>query len=363
MRVATALRTQAASCRALGSPMYGDILDHLADDASAGGATWDLLAAHDDDPGPSALGLRLLGSVHRLVLSGQAPELVGFYPSAGGRWEPRAGCAAVLRYVSEHPERVQEWLDRPPQTNEVGRAAALMGGLLHLASMPGAMHPLPVRLREIGASGGLNLRVDRYAYLDDRGNTFGRAGSPLVISGAWTGHPPAPGPEPVVLDRVGCDTRPVDATTPEGRLTLTAYTWPDQGGRLERLRAALDIAASVPVELRQQDAVTFARELDLQEGTVTVLWHSIVWQYLAHEEQRAVIEALERLGRTATPTRRLAKLCLEPTRRSVGTEHELLVVLRTWPHDGNHRNGEHGGRMVLGRAEPHGPPVTWDRQA
>jgi hypothetical protein len=47
--------------------MYAVLLDRLADDLEAGGVTADVLAGHEDDPGPSALGLRLLGSVHRLV--------------------------------------------------------------------------------------------------------------------------------------------------------------------------------------------------------------------------------------------------------------------------------------------------------
>ena len=45
-------------------------------------------------------------------------------------------------------DAVRAWLNRPPQTNEVGRAAALLGGLRHVT----AEAALPVRLVEIGAS-------------------------------------------------------------------------------------------------------------------------------------------------------------------------------------------------------------------
>ena len=99
---------------------------------ATGGPTAAVLAGHEDDPGPAALALRLLGSVHRLVLERRAGALGVFYPSVGGTWDPVAGAEAVLDLLAEQPGPVQEWLDRAPQTNEVGRATALLGGLLHL---------------------------------------------------------------------------------------------------------------------------------------------------------------------------------------------------------------------------------------
>ena len=51
-------------------------------------------------------------------------------------------------------------LDQPPQTNEVGRSAELIGGLLLFDREFG----LPVRLFEIGTSAGLNLRAEHYRY-------------------------------------------------------------------------------------------------------------------------------------------------------------------------------------------------------
>src|SRR4029077_3157871 len=124
---------QARACAALGSPMYAELLDHLAEDIDANGPTATVIAGHEDDPGPSALALRLLGSVHRLVLERRAGELAAYYPSVGGIWERIAGTEAFLRLLVEHGDLVRGWLDRPPQTNEVGRATALMGGLLHLS--------------------------------------------------------------------------------------------------------------------------------------------------------------------------------------------------------------------------------------
>lgn len=305
------LRTQAEACARMDSPMYADLLSRLADDLDAGGPAAAVLSGHEEDPGPSALGLRLLGSVHRLVLDRRAGALAAFYPSVGGTWESQAGWAAFRELLVEQPAAVREWLDRAPQTNEVGRASALYGGLLHLPD------DLPVRLHEMGASGGLNLRADRFTYVDDSGRRFGAGDDALVLPGAWRGRP-LPARDVRVVERVGGDLYPVDPTTTAGRLLLTAYVWPDQHARLERLRAALALAAEVPVQVRRQDAVSFVDELELVEGTTTVLWHSVMWQYLSGADQAAVAARLEALGAEATDRRRLVHLRAEPSRRTPG---------------------------------------------
>ena len=69
-----ALRTQAEACGELGSPMYAELLAALADDAEAGGPTARVLEGHEDDPGPSALALRLVGSVRSV--SGLVEQVV-----------------------------------------------------------------------------------------------------------------------------------------------------------------------------------------------------------------------------------------------------------------------------------------------
>jgi hypothetical protein len=348
MRLADAFRQQGQACAALGSPMYAGLLDRLAGDVEAGGATASVLRGHEDDPGPSALALRLLGSVHRLVLERRAGTLAAYYPSVGGTWDPELGTAAFLALLESQPDEVREWLDRPPQTNEVGRSAALMGGLLHLA----APWRLPVRLLEIGSSGGLNLLADRFGYYDESGAVSGDPGSPVRLD-AWRGPTLPPWPDLRVVERTGCDLLPVDVSTTEGRLALTAYVWPDQRHRHERLRGALALAQQTPPVVRRQGAGDFVDEIGLRDATSTVLWHSVMWQYLPAEEQQRVSARVEELGAQATDEARFAYLFLEPTRRTEGGRHEFLVVLTTWPG---------GERRILGRAAPHGLPVTWETE-
>jgi hypothetical protein len=340
------LRRQAAACRELSSPLYAGLLDHAADDLLAGGPTAAVLDGHLTRSWPSALGLRMLGGVHALVLTGQAPGLAAFYPSAGGTADPGPGSArawAALRQVlAGQRDAIRGWLDRPPQTNEVGRSAALLGGLRHLT----AQARLPVRLVEIGASAGLNLRADRF-HIAGRVGRYGDPSSPVVLAGAWQGRPPPAGPAEVI-ERTGGDRTPIDPTTAEGRLTLAAYVWADQTDRLQRLRGALDVAAQVPADLRQELASDTLGRTAPAEGTWTVLWHSIVRQYLDEQQRAAVSEGIAALGASATSSARFAWLSLEPHRRTANGE--CLVMLTTWPG---------GTQRVLGTAPPHGLPVTW----
>jgi hypothetical protein len=343
--LAAAFRVQADACADLGSPLCAELLTRAAADIERGGPVRDVLAGHEHDSGPSALALRLLGSVHRLVLDGRAGDLAAYYPSVGGTWDADGGWSAFAALLRDQPDAAREWLDRPPQTNEVGRATALYGGLLQL---PG---DLPVRLLEIGSSAGLNLRADRFCYVDRDGRQYGERGSEVVLDPAWVGRHLDDRPVAPVVERLGSDVRPIDPTTPEGRLMLSAYVWPDQLTRFERLRAALRVAEEVPAEVRAEDARTFVEAARLVEGTSTVLWHSVMWQYLTVTDQAAVTARIEELGTEATPQRRFAHLRAEPSRRIAGGDHRFLVRLRTWP-DGEDR--------ILGETAAHGVPTTWE---
>jgi hypothetical protein len=163
-----------------------------------------------------------------------------------------------------------------------------------------------------------------------------------------------PWPDLEVEESAGCDLDPLDASTTEGRLALTAYVWPDQRNRLERLRGALELARASPPDVRRQGAADFLEGLDVRDGTTTVVWHSVMWQYLPTDEQERAAGLIEVLGERATPGARLVHLFLEPTRRDAARNHEFLVVMTTWPG---------GERRILGRAAPHGVPVTWEPEA
>jgi hypothetical protein len=345
-RIAERFRAQAADCRSLGSPLYGGLLDHTAADLVTGGPAATLLADHLADRAPGLLPLRLLGGVHAHVLSRQAPELALYYPSVGGTADPGPDAdlawPAFRALLHEHATTLRPWLDRAPQTNEIGRGVALVGALRHLV----AAADLPIRLVEVGASAGLNLRAD-LAHITGAGTTHGDPASPAQLLDAWRGAAP-PTTVPRVVERTGGDLHPIDATTTEGRLRLTAYVWADQVARIERLRGGLALADRVAVELRAESAPATVQRVSVTPGHWTVVWHSIFRQYLSDPEYDAMMAAIQTVAATATARARFAHVFAEPAERSGAGE--VQVVLTTWPG---------GQRRLLGVAAAHGIPTTW----
>lgn len=334
--------------------MYGTLLAFAADDYVAGGPVAEVFAGWELDPGRAALALRLCGTVHRLALTGQAPDLARFYPSVAGPdtepFEPGEAWTAFRDVLAERPDEVRAGLASPPQTNEIGRSAVLLGGLLTLRQRFG----LPVRLVEVGASGGLNLRPDLIRIDLPDWRSLGPVTSPVVLSNPWHGAiPPLDSPVEIV-ERTGSDPDPVDVATAAGRLRLTSYVWPDQRARLGRLRGAFDLAVALPLEVVREHAAATVSALKPVEGTVTVVWHSVMWQYLTGEEQTELDAAFEALGALATPGAPVARLELEPRQRPFpfpnGVEFEAR--LQTWPA---------GKAEVLAFCHPHGDSVTWHR--
>jgi len=336
------LELQAAECGRAGSPLYQRILTGLVDDLRGGGVTATILHGRDDDPFGSALALRLLGTVHRIVLEGRLPGLAALYPSTGG--DPASGdpVGAFLDALAGHATEVTERLTDGVQTNEVGRAAVLAGGYAFVADRTG----LPLRALEIGTSAGLNLRFDHYAY-EVGSHVVGDPDSPVRFTGIWAGPPPALPDRFDVAERRGCDRNPVDPTTADGRLTLLSYTWPDQLDRIARLEAAIEVARRVPVAIDRADAPTWVETqlTDARPGEATVVAHSIVFQYLSPERRRRVRATLASAGDAATRDAPLAWLRMEPA----GDRAELRCT--TWPG---------GEEVLLATAGYHGSPIWWE---
>jgi hypothetical protein len=303
-----------------------------------------VLEPYAAEPSGAAVVLRFLAAVHELVLDGRAPELAAQYPSTGG--EPGADVGEVfVATVADHVAALTERTAAPIQTNEVGRSAALVGGFTTLAGAG-----LPLRVLEVGASAGLNLRFDHLRYEAD-GEAFGPADSPVRFVDPWVGgRRPHLGADLVVAERRGCDVHPLDPTSAADRLRLRACLWPDQPERRVRLDGALEVAAAVPAVVDRADAVAWVREQLAAPvpGTTTVVFHTIVAQYLGAEARTELEATIREAGERATAEAPVAWLRMEPA-----TETEADVRLTLWPKPVPVRT------HVLARSAFHGPPVTW----
>jgi len=298
-----------------------------------------------DWPGLSledAMPLRLAGGLHWLLLSGKDARLAPVYRGEVAlQPEVDALVAAVAR---AHDAMLLPWFDGPPQTNEAGRSASIVAGLLWLAGRLGSTF----ELNEIGASAGCNTMIERYRY--QLGGVFvGPEASPVVIAPEWRGPPPPQGPV-VIAGTGGCDLAPIDLSDPEQALRLEAYVWPENHARLARLQAIIGLARANPPRVTRADAADWV-ELRLGEpqsaGVTRVLYHSIVWQYLPVDGRARIEAAMAAAGARASAQRPLAWIKLETNRATF--RHELRV--RYWPGD--------GAWTLLGQAQAHGAWVEW----
>lgn len=278
-----------------------------------------------------------------MVLSGRSKELVDVYPpNAPEEGKLRRAVDAAL---DRHEVDILRFIERPPQTNEVGRAAALAGGFLAIASLTS----LPLAIYEIGASAGLNLHWDHFAY-DLGGLAIGKATSLPLIAPAWDGPKP-PTVDVLVVDRAGCDRTPIDIRSKDDALRLRAYIWADQTERLARLDQAMDLVHSSRVRIVHADAADWAslRLAERRPGVATVLFHSIVWQYIEKGSRMRLEHAIEAAGRRADQEAPFAWLRMEPE-----TPKAAALRLTLWPG---------GETLLLADVDYHGSWINWHIKA
>lgn len=344
-RVRQAFRLQAEWCRNLGSPFTGLLCALAAERLDRSTLIGEAILNWQGDPDSKAdsVPLRFAGALNGLVRKGLLPELRRLYPPNpmpdGDALWPR-----VREALAAAEANIKPWLALAPQTNEVGRASILYAGLCWLA----ARYPLPMRLYEVGASAGLNLNLDRYAYRFGE-DVFGSAGAALFLTPEWQGASP-PNLTPRVVSRAGCDLSPLAATAPRDRERLLAYVWPDQAQRVKRLTSALAIAAHHPVKVERSDAAPWVeRNVTMTPawGEQQVLFHSIAFQYFPKDGQQRITAHMERAGALATRDAPLSWLRFEVDPE---LDKAFSLRLRLWPSGEDH---------LLALGDPHGSWVKW----
>ena len=340
--VGQAIAWQARHAEEAGAPITGRIIRAeaaiIAADTQTGRrmADWPGLSLED------AMPLRVAGALHFLHLTGATNVLAPVY--AGEVTDQAEVDALVAGVAQAFDAALLPWLDGPPQTNEAGRSASVMAGLLWL----GERNRARFELIEIGASAGINTMMGRYGY-DLGGVKAGVADSPMQIVPEWRGNPP-PAESVEIVSVKGCDIAPVDLTDPAQAQRLKAFIWADATERMARMDVAIAMAQAQRPDLVQMDAAAFVGErlaAPQDEGVTRVLFHTVMWQYLPQTTRDAIRAMMEEAGAKATPERPLAWLRVETNRTTF--RHELTV--KYWPGEGE--------VALLAEAHPHGAWVRW----
>jgi hypothetical protein len=341
--VATNFASQAANCRDLGSSFTAGLCDRLVRDLDRTTRFGRRIFRWPGDPDRDLVALRACCALNALARSGDAPELADVWPPHRVFDIRLAGVLGDV--VPRFDDRLAQWIDDPPQTNEVGRSAVLLGGALIVAARLGR----PIELLEIGASAGLNLCFDRWTYDLGAKMSWGRPTASVRIASDWRGAVPPLDAPLRLIGRAGCDRAPLDARDPDDCERLRAFVWPDCEADLDRTDDALAVVRGLGVRIERADAADWLEQRLARPqaaGTTRLVFQSSLAPFLA-ETTRNRLEALfADAGRAATRERPLARLSME--RPSIGAAAEVRLAL--WPDGGNH---------PIARADWYGRRIDW----
>ncbi|WP_342248940.1 DUF2332 domain-containing protein [Sphingomonas sp. OTU376] len=313
------LHRQSRVARKLGSPFVAAVLEAGHRQLYLAPQTAELIAGWPRDPSASALAMRFNAALHALARRGEPEALRALYRREHDDYDGAIGAA-----LAASDGFIARWMQDTPQTNEVGRAAAIGAALMVARRRFG----LPFELLELGSSCGLNLNLARYGY-DLGGISAGQVDSPVQVVPLWTGPEPLPAPIEVASAR-GVDLNPLDPGDAETRERLLSYVWADQPGRARRLERALDLALRHPPRIDRQDAASWLVERLAEPqlaGRCRVVFHSMVLQYFTGEDRATVLNAIHGAGARATAERPLAWIGFEWT----PTRSEVQLTLTCWP--------------------------------
>lgn len=347
------------------SPLYQALCPILAGSDAA-------MALYADTPPTQLRPNLLLAALHASVLRDPAHELAGWFATVGGRRSPDdpALPRATAAFIAERAGELRHGVTHgATQTNEVGRCAMLLATLGELRERGRASR---VGLVEIGASAGLNLRLDAYRYEYATASGVARFGDPSrrVVIRCDAGRSPDPLPVwgmeqvasgSVIGSRIGIDLHPLDPTDPDRARWLRALVWPDELERFDRLSAAIALAADHPVAMRTGDAVD---DLEAAVGGVPADEHAVVvttWvlTYLPEARRRAFAVTLDRIG----AARDLTWVCIEHPAYAASLPFPPGAA--DLPLDGGNPVAVHewsGGRVERhwrATSHPHGTWMRW----
>ena len=115
---------------------------------------------------------------------------------------------------------------------------------------------------------------------------------------------------------------------------------------MERLRAAITLVKVLQIKVDGQEASAWVKQAGPAIGVATVVFHSVVWQYMPQGERAAVYAALLAHGRRATREAPFAWLRMELDEAA----RQFQLRLSLWPT---------GEERLLAIVHPHGEFARW----
>ncbi len=275
------------------SPLYRHLSAVVAGDSFLVG-----LAAHARaGQGPT---FAFFGAVHAVLLGGAQHELAQYCPSVRGMLarpvDDRAG-DALISFAREHEDELQQILHmRLVQTNHVQRAVGLRLGLAAIASDIGSR---PAHLLEVGSSAGLVVRQAQYGY-ELGGEQFGDRNSPIQLRAEWRSDRPIPDLDhvPLLTSTAGIDLNPLNPEDDDDRRWLEALVWPEDRAKAQLMRAALKLAAQVPITVLKGDAVDRCPDWagTIPSGAPRIVFHCATRMHVPVERRDVFDNAIDNIG-------------------------------------------------------------------
>ena len=248
-----------------------------------------------------------------------------------------------MELVSQHPDAIRQMiLSHTTQTNEPGRCAVLLPVL--------ALLPQPLALLEVGASAGLCLLPDYWAY------DYGHICIPAQQRGAQpapvfpcqvNAATPLPEHMPEIIWRAGLDLNPLALSDPQQMAWLKTLVWPEQEQRAARLDAAIRVAQLHAPAVFAGDLVADLASLaeTAPAHATLVIFHSAVLAYVTHEQRQRFMDSVAALGALwiSNEAPQVLPIIAAKLKGSIPNRHFLLAV-----------NGE-----PVAATDPHGLALEW----